>query len=279
MKRIVISAALLCITTQTFAIGHIADITVVDRRQQRTLQVYWHQGRAYVEGQPGNEYQIVLRNLAADDVLAVVSVDGVNAVTGETAAASQGGYVIDKWNRLEVAGWRNSHSTTAAFYFTTLADSYATRTGRPQNVGVIGVALYRRKVESIQNELQLNYTPQGRLLKDHTERGDHRPAENDDGNRAERSAKALGAPSMSMQAPAAPALDAPIGTGYGRTETSFARVVNFERATKHPEEVVALHYDSRANLIARGIIRENVWPKREPIPFPGPFVPEPPPRW
>lgn len=279
MKRAIISAALLLITSQAFAIGRIADISVVDRHQQRTLPVYWHEGRAYVEGKPGNEYQIVIRNQAGQDVLAVLSVDGVNAVTGENAAPSQGGYVIDKWNRLEVAGWRNSYSTTAAFYFTTLADSYAPRTGRPQNVGVIGIALYRRKVETIHNEPQLNFGPQGRLSKDRAERGDQRRAESDESARVESSAKSLGAPSTSMSAPTAPALEAPIGTGYGRSEASVARRVNFERATSNPEEVVAIHYDSRANLIAAGIIREHRWQKREPTPFPGTFVPAPPPRW
>lgn len=279
MKRIFASAVLIFAATETFAIGHIADLAIVDRQQQRTLDVYWHEGRAYVVGKPGNEYQIVLRNQSGQDVLAVVSVDGVNAVTGETAAPSQGGYVIDQWKRLDVAGWRNSYSSTAAFYFTTLADSYAPRTGRPQNVGVIGVALYRRKVESGANDVQLNYTPQGRLKKDGDERGDRGRAESDDSNRAERSAKSLSAPSTSMQAPAAPALDSPIGTGYGRTETSHARAVSFERATRNPEEVVAIYYDSRANLIARGIIRENLWPHREPQPFPQHFVPAPPGRW
>ncbi|MEO8384389.1 MAG: hypothetical protein ABI583_04050 [Betaproteobacteria bacterium] len=279
MKRAIISAALLLITTQALAIGRIADISVVDRQQQRSLQVYWHEGRAYVEGKPGNEYQIVIRNQAGQDVLAVVSVDGVNAVTGENAAPSQGGYVIDKWNQLEVAGWRNSYSTTAAFYFTTLADSYAPRTGRPQNVGVIGVALYRRKIETIQREPQLNLGPQGRLSKDESERGDQRRAESDDGARAERSAKARNSPSPSTSAPTAPALEAPIGTGYGRSEASVARRVTFERATASPEEVVAIHYDSRANLIAAGIIREHHWQRREPTPFPGNFVPAPPPRW
>ena len=281
MKRIIASAVLIFAATETFAIGHIADLTIVDRQQQRTLDVYWHEGRAYIEGKPGNEYQIVLRNQGGQDVLAVVSVDGVNAVTGETAAPSQGGYVIDQWKRLEVAGWRNSYASTAAFYFTTLADSYAPRTGRPQNVGVIGVALYRRKAESGANDVQLNYAPQGRLKKDSAERSDQGRAESDDGNRAERSAsaKALSAPSVSMQAPAATALDSPISTGYGRTETSHARVVSFERATRNPEEVVAIYYDSRANLIARGIIRETFLPRREPNPFPQHFVPAPPSRW
>ena len=31
----------------------------------------------------------------------------------------------------------------AQFYFTDLPDSYAARTGRPRNVGVIGVAVFR----------------------------------------------------------------------------------------------------------------------------------------
>jgi hypothetical protein len=280
MKKIIVSAALLLSTTNIFAIGRIADITVVDRQQQRTLQVYWHEGRAYVEGKPGNEYQIVLRNQAGQDVLAVVSVDGVNVVTGETAAPSQGGYVIDQWKRIEVAGWRNSYSTTAAFYFTTLADSYSTRTGRPQNVGVIGAALYRRKIESSPDEVPLNYPPLGRLQKDGGERSEQGLSERSDSNRAERSAaaKALNAPSASMQAPASPALDSPIGTGYGRSETSPARAVNFKRATSSPEEVVTIYYDSRANLIARGIIAHNDWQRREPQPFPARFVPAPPGR-
>jgi hypothetical protein len=79
--------------------------------------------------------------------------------------------------------------------------------------------------------------------------------------------------------PAAPALDNPIGTGYGRTESSHARAVNFDRATSHPEEVVTIYYDSRANLIARGIIRDTYLPRREPNPFPQHFVPAPPSRW
>jgi hypothetical protein len=279
MKRIIASAVLIFAATETFAIGRIADLSILDRQQHRTLDVHWHEGRAYIEGKPGNEYQIVLRNQGGQDVLAVVSVDGVNAVTGENAAPSQGGYVIDQWKSLDVAGWRNSYSSTAAFYFTTIADSYAPRTGRPQNVGVIAVALYRRKLESSPNEVQLNYAPQRRLKKERSDRDDRSRAESDAGASAGLSAKALGAPSLSRQMPAAPALDNPIGTGYGRTESSHARAVNFDRATSHPEEVVTIYYDSRANLIARGIIRDTYLPRREPNPFPQHFVPAPPSRW
>jgi hypothetical protein len=75
----------------------------------------------------------------------VVSVDGVNVLSGETATTQQSGYVVTRREKLAIRGWRKSMGEIAAFYFTSLGDSYAARTGRPDNVGVIGVALYRRK--------------------------------------------------------------------------------------------------------------------------------------
>ena len=108
MKRIAISIAIALFAADAFAIGQLADLTVVDRQQNRTLPVYWHEGRAWIEGRPGNEYQIVVRNQAGADVLAVVSVDGVNVVTGETATPAQGGYVIDTWQSVDISGWRTS---------------------------------------------------------------------------------------------------------------------------------------------------------------------------
>src|SRR5438034_5582065 len=76
---------------------------------------------------------------------AVTSVDGVNVVRGKTASPEQSGYVIDAYGSVEIAGWRKSLERTAAFYFTDLGDSYAARTGRPANVGVIGVAVFKEK--------------------------------------------------------------------------------------------------------------------------------------
>ncbi|MGH8740757.1 MAG: hypothetical protein ACREUN_07590, partial [Burkholderiales bacterium] len=92
MKRLrtAIAVALLG-AGQALAHGGLADISVYDRTEGRRLPVYWHQGRAYVAGKPGNEYQVSLRNRLQQDLLAVVSVDGVNVVTGQTAHASQGG--------------------------------------------------------------------------------------------------------------------------------------------------------------------------------------------
>ena len=127
----------------------LARVDLYDRGVGEALPVYRHHGRRYVVGQPGNEYAIRIRNCSGGRLLAVVSVDGVNAVTGESASPDQSGYVIEPGGYVNIQGWRKDLSRTAAFYFSDPAESYAARTGRPDDLGVIGVALYReRKVES-----------------------------------------------------------------------------------------------------------------------------------
>lgn len=220
------------LSSQAFATGGLVDLGVYDRAQGRRLPVHWHQGRAYIAGRPGDEYRMTLRNRSSERLLAVVSVDGVNVITGETADPRQSGYVLAPGRSIEILGWRKSLAQTAAFYFTDLADSYAARTGRPDNVGVIGVALFREK--------RFRPRPPAAL------------------GRAEESAPAT------RQADAAGKL----GTGHGRREHSPAYYVHFKRASRTPVETITLYYDSRRNLLARGVLRE-------PRPFPG-FVPDPP---
>jgi hypothetical protein len=123
----------------------LASVDIYDRSDQQTLDVYRHRGRQYVVGQPGNEYAIRIRNTTSGRVLAVVSVDGVNVVTGETAAPDQSGYVIEPGGYVNIQGWRKDLERTAAFYFSDPSDAYASRTGRPDDLGVIGVALFRER--------------------------------------------------------------------------------------------------------------------------------------
>src|SRR6202521_2211096 len=118
-------ATLAALSFSAHAVGYLANVSVYDRAAQRELPVYWHEGRAYVAGKPGNEYQVSVRNRAREDLLAVMSVDGVNVITGQSADPAQSGYVLSPGRALDVQGWRKNLSETAAFYFTALPDSYA----------------------------------------------------------------------------------------------------------------------------------------------------------
>ena len=72
IARTIAAAALAALSFAAHAVGNIADVTIFDRATGRELPVYWHEGRAYVVGKPGDEYQVVVRNRRAEDVLAVV---------------------------------------------------------------------------------------------------------------------------------------------------------------------------------------------------------------
>ena len=145
MNRSVAAVAAFCLASAALpaAAGELVDVAVVSRATGQRAPVYHHQGRLYVAGTPGERYAVYVANRTGGRVLAVVSVDGINAVTGETASADQNGYVLAAHQSFEIAGWRKSTSEVAAFYFTQLPDSYAARTDRPDNVGVIGVAVFR----------------------------------------------------------------------------------------------------------------------------------------
>jgi hypothetical protein len=190
-----------------------------------------------------------------DDVLAIVSVDGVNVITGQSASPDQTGYLLVPRGGFDILGWRKSTAETAAFYFTQLPDSYAARTGRPDNVGVIGLAVFRKK-----------YVPPPAPV----------APQPFSGPRSQRapSADSRGAGANDMLGETAKSAEAPLGTGHGRRETSYVRYVDFERASSSPAEVVSLYYDSYRNLVARGVIRETVPMAPLPQPFPG-FVPDP----
>jgi hypothetical protein len=70
-----------------------------------------------------------------------------------------------------------------------------------------------------------------------------------------------------------------LGTGHGRSETSWAKVVQFKRASKNPAETVVLQYDRRENLIAMGVLPAPTphYARHDPNPFPGAmrFAPDP----
>src|SRR5207245_10959682 len=125
------------------------NVEIFDRTEGRTLPIYNHDGRRYVVGKPGNEYAIRVRNTGSERVLAVMSVDGINVISGDTASPDQSGYVLAPYASFDIAGWRKSLARTAAFYFTALPDSYAARTGRPDNVGSMGVAVFRERARPI----------------------------------------------------------------------------------------------------------------------------------
>jgi hypothetical protein len=234
-------------------------VDIVDRASGRVLPTYSHNGETWVEGTPHAKYGIRVRNNRGERVLTVISVDGVNVLTGQTAGVDQRGYVFNPRAQYDINGWRKTDFEVAAFAFSQAANSYANQTGRPDHIGMIGVAVFNEK--------------RARVLRD---------AEPLASQERALPPPALAAPAPSQEsdstARARAAPKARLGTAHGERETSHVETVGFERASDSPIQVIRIRYDSRENLVSRGIIAPVAWlPDSRLNPFPASsYVPDPP---
>jgi hypothetical protein len=277
MRNLLCAALLAAGLVPTAHAGKLLDLAVVDRETGQTLPTYADDGRLYVAGTPGHRYSVRMVNRTGARVLAVLSVDGVNAVSGQTADTSQTGYVLDAWESTEIAGWRKNLDEIAQFNFTALPNSYAARTGRPQNVGVIGVAVFTERMpawrerEAIAKDAAPPAPPMAQpsmeMQRSDTAVGAGAPAAATDAAKPAPRAKAESYARSEER----------LGTGHGAREYAHVDQTTFERASRHPAETLAVWYDSYQNLVAQGIIARPV-ARTEPQPFPGTFVPDPPHR-
>ena len=237
--------------TPALADSRLVQVEVLDRDSGDMLHVYRDHGRPVIAGRPGARYSVRLVNTSGERVLAVVAIDGVNVISGETARVAQRGYVLEPWQRTEITGWRKSDDEVAVFEFTALADSYAARTGRPLDVGVIGVAVFREAPALAEVS---KAAPPTRL----------------------------DAQSGAAPAPMSPAMPERLGTGHGARETSQVRITTFQRASAQPDQRLEIRYDSLDNLVAAGIAPPprvaGTWPHAFPADPPRDYVPDPPSR-
>ena len=272
LTLIAAAAASACSSPPAAAVGSLVDLQIVDRSRGETLSTWRHRGTSYVAGRPGDRYAVRLTNRSPGRVLVVLSVDGVNAVSGETASVAQTGYVLAPYQSAEITGWRKNYSEAAAFYFTALPDSYAARTGRPDNVGVIGAAVFRERVpETLGGWFQPSPPVAAK------ESGASNRMEAQRQAPAATTADAIGKAQDAAprtRADSAMADEKKLGTGHGEREYSPTTQTAFERATSAPAEIVQVRYDSYANLLASGVIPHARPVPRQPDAFPS-FVPDP----
>ncbi len=255
-------ASLAAVAASRARAGNLLDLAVVDRDTGAALATYADHGKLYVAGTPGHRYAVRLSNRSGGRVLAVLSVDGVNAVSGQNASPDQTGYVLDAWESTEINGWRKNLDEVAQFNFTTLPDSYAARTGRPANVGVIGVAVFTERAPIRREQEIARAAPVSPPAEAAAETDSAAPAR---------------ATSPEPQAKSFARRDERLGTGHGARELAHVDTTTFERASRQPAETVAIWYDSYAHLVAQGVIQRPI-ARNEPQPFPGGFVADPPRR-
>jgi hypothetical protein len=309
--RAVLAAAIaavgLACTATTHADAAPVDVQVVDRESGQPLQVWRHDGHLFVAGTPGDRYGLRVTNHTDGRVLVVMSVDGVNIITGETAGYNQRGYIFAPHESYELDGWRKTLTEVADFTFARLPQSYAALTGRPANVGVIGIAVFNERMPPVVAETLAPQAERGPVDRAaaaeraasaarFAHRGAPEPTPPPAAGKSEevtvtaqkRESRLASVPlavsgftSRSRDAVAAEPRDEKLGTGHGPREWSVTTEVAFERATPRPQFTQEIAYDTRDNLVAMGVIPPWRYGERQPRPFPSSpdasgFVPDPP---
>ena len=260
-RRLLLALALTSTACVPLSARDLVLLDVVDRDSGQTLPEYRHRGQDWIAGVPGHRYSVRLTNTTGERVLVVLSVDGVNAVTGQTASPSQGGYVLEPWETAEIAGWRKSLDDIAQFVFTDLPDSYAARTGRPANVGVVGVAVFRER------QVRPVYAPP-----------QSPPVASGMGRNEARKAASPAASADRAMASEAEAMPQRLGTGHGQREWAPVGQTEFTRASSRPQQASQVRYDDADTLVAMGILPRYHAPYARHVPraFPNGFVQDPP---
>jgi hypothetical protein len=179
------------------------------------LRTIRHEGRTYLPvPRLGAEYEVRIWNHGPRRITAVVSVDGLSVISGQLAAETGPGYIVDPHGAIVIKGWRRSLDAVAAFHFVDRADSYAQARGHPENVGVIGLVAFEEAV------------PQPPSLWE-----------------GPRAAAPAGQPAVARAGG--------VGTGYGREIDSGVYSVPFVRSANR--RALTYYYDTKEGLRKAGV--------------------------
>ena len=202
---------------------------------------------------------------------AVVTVDGRDVVDGKNGDFQhKRGYLVPAWGQVDIDGWRLSESQAAAFRFSSVADSYAARTGNAREVGVIGVAVFPERIYRPRPVLvpsappccMERYRNSDDLSDGLSEQKGAAPAPSAAAQASEAAPPARASRKASGSADFAPRRERPgLGTEFGEAVASQIQEVEFVRANASvPSVILGVRYNDHDGLLAMGVNVDGVYP-------------------
>ncbi len=280
-RRFAIAAAAFAIAGAFYAApaaaGQLGNIDLLTRPDGRVLPALEKDGRRWVVGTPGQEYAIRVCNTSGGRVLAVMSVDGVNVVSGDTASPAQSGYVLERvrMRRHQRMAKEPRIHRSVLFHRASRRLRGAHRPPRERRRHrrrIFPRTAAARCVEGLGGESSQRAPP---------------PSPRRDRRRHQAAPPPKAASAMPLHAATTSQASKRCRRRWRRSapatavsEPSYVQTTRFDRESATPNETFAIHYDRRENLIAMGILPPPSI-ARSPNPFPGwkpRFVPDPPVR-
>ena len=211
-------------------------------------------GRYYVEARKGCRYSVALANRTGERVGVVLTVDGLDAISGEREAGRGRMYVLAPWQSTTVQGWRTSLQEVRQFTFVDERASYAARSAKAnEKMGWIEIAAYRERRAFVRSAPRRELPARPAPVESE---GDAAGRSAAPANEAARDSAEGAAPKRhgDAQARAYP------GTGWGDRAHDPVVLVSFDPESE-PSECVTLRYEYRSALVALGVLPRRVPPR------------------
>jgi len=203
-------------------------------------------GRYYLEAREGASYLIRLSNHTSQRLGVVLTVDGLNAISGGRDRGRGRMYVLDPWRQATVRGWRTSLQEVRRFTFVDEKSSYAARSGKANSrMGWIEVSVFRERRRWTRTWEQDDADARAGEPAEGTARAESAPAPSADA--AESEARPLGKSQAGARKRSYP------GTGWGSRAHDPVVVVDFE-PQRSPAERTTLRYEYRRALVDLGVL-------------------------
>jgi hypothetical protein len=273
---------------------HMQPVSISLSTPEGDLHQIHHAGKAYVEAKPGQSYTLVLSNHTPHRKLALLTVDGLNTISGQKGDFSGPGWVLAPFQTARITGWKLGSESAAAFTFGGKHGSYANKTGHgTKNVGVIGVAVFDEKETGYDFWTQtLGQLSSGVIGGGKWSGGGGGTYSAGPGTTA-GGPEVYGASVNSVCSTEPATLSQPqtktitrrrvsknagssVGTQFGQKTEMQSADTTFTRATEKPTSLVAIHYGTRRDLERWGVPLNP--PQPSPQAFPGEGC-QPPPGW
>jgi hypothetical protein len=250
--------------------GRLVDVEVLVDGSSAPLYVKpgaWD--RRYFQAFRGRNYSLAVTNHTGQRVGVLISVDGLNVVTGERSSLSgaESMYVLGPYERGVIRGWRTSLRDVRRFVFVDEERSYAERTGQASgDLGWIRVLSFREQTPEVRIEPSWRRDDESEPYGARTQRRDEAAAPQDarekrggESGNAKQPTSQDSPPAGGEQAkPGAeafrgqPAPESNPGTGWGdRSWDPVQRTVFV--AAPQPTDRIVLRYEYESGLVALGI--------------------------
>lgn len=225
---------------------------------------YYHNGNTWIEGREGNTYTIQISNNSPNRALFIISVDGLDVISGQPAGPNSQGYVLDAGHVVNIPGWNLNNNSAAEFYFSRTRDSYVNLIGgSTASTGVIGAMVFEELTTKLISQKIGDYYHQGTAV---------HPFHGMPMNTSNRAVAASVTNGMHDSAS--------LGTGFGNSVEWNTSAIVFNKAAQ-PVEILVIYYNSAKNLERMGIqLRKKRDISYTANPFPN-YTPgcSPPPGW